>query len=72
MLLIVTGKKAPDLSGPKYRTLLTFTLPLKRVPPTTTPTPRTSYTPERGGKDIRNMRDRKRVKEKEVVRKIDR
>lgn len=45
MLLIVTGRKAPDLSGPRYRVLLTLTRPLSKVPPTTTPTPRTSYTP---------------------------
>ena len=41
----MTGRKAPDLSGPRYSVLLTFTRPRSRVPPTTTPTPLTSYTP---------------------------
>ena len=45
---MVTGKNAPDLSGPRYNVLLTLTLPRNNVPPTTTPTPRTSYTPDKG------------------------
>ena len=45
---ILTWIKDPALSGPRYSIEFTFTFPLINVPPTTNPTPRTSYTESMG------------------------